>query len=140
MRATSIGGHTNGSTTVGEEPMFLVGEPDYLDEIVAVLREFKNWPADDARDREFARQLVKATPNVDHITEARAWIVWMLDHEPKGKGVKLRARFINWCRIAAKRRGRRGQAAGVRTAGGRAGTRARTADEFGQTSDTVTGW
>lgn len=120
--------------------MLLVGEPDDLDAIVAALREFPEWPADDAKDREYARQLKAAYPGLDLIEEVRAWRLWMIDHDDKGRGVKSRARFTNWCRNAVRFGGSRGSAARSRQARGRAGTRARTAEEFGGTSQQATGW
>lgn len=118
----------------------LLGEPDELDTIVAALREFPGWPADDVKDREFARQLIKAYPGLDIMVEVRSWLIWMLDHEPAGKGVRVRARFNNWCRNAVRFGSTRGASTGVRSASGRAGTRARTADEFGETTEQLTTW
>lgn len=118
----------------------LVGEPDRLDEIVAALREYPGWPVDDAKDRQFARELLREFPNLDHLAEAQSWRVWMIDHDDKGKGVRVRARFNRWCRNAVQYAGSRGSNTGVRTASGRAGTRARTADEFGETSERATSW
>lgn len=123
-----------------EHDGLLVGEPDRLDAIVAALREFPGWPADDAKDREFAYRLTRAYPGLDLDTEVQAWLIWMLDHEPKGKGVKVRARFSNWCRNAVRYGGTRGTSTSNRAARGKAGTRARTADEFGGTSDRASGW
>jgi len=119
--------------------VLLVGEPDDLDAIVAALREFPGWPADDTKDREYARQLRAAFPGLDIIDEIHAWRLWMIDHDAKGRGVNTRARFTNWCRNAV-RFGRRGAAARSGAGGGRAGTRARTAADFGDTSERATGW
>lgn len=123
-----------------EEQGMLLGEPDPLDALVAALREYPEWPRDDAKDREYARQLRAAFPGLDLEAEIRAWRMWMIDHDEKGKGVRVRARFSNWCRNAVRYGGRRGSSTGVRSAGGRAGTRARTAQEFGATSERATGW
>lgn len=128
---------------MGEESLLLIGEPDDLDRIVEVMRELPDWPADDAKDRELARQLRKKYPELDLIGELRSMIIWMLDHDSRGKEVRIRARVNNWCRNAIEYRQSRadsGPVGGVRTAGRRASTRARTADEFGQTSDSISGW
>lgn len=125
---------------MNDEPALLIGEPDDLDRIVAALRAFPGWPSDEVKDREFVRQVRTLFPALDLAEQAALWRLWMIDHDEKGKEVRARARFTNWCRNAVKFGGSRGTYSGVRQAGGRAGTRARTADEFGATSDRATGW
>lgn len=122
------------------EETLLLGEPDDLDKIVAALREFPGWPNDDVKDREFARQLRKAYPGLDLIVEIRSWMIWMLDHDPQGKGVRVRARFNNWCKNAVRFGSARGTSGGVRSESRRASTRARSADDFGETSEQLTRW
>ena len=110
---------------------------DPLDLIVAQLRRYPGWPADDIKDRTFAREILETFPSLDVIAEISAWRIWMMDHEQK-KEVRPRARLHRWLRGARGDfgRGQQGKGAG----GGRAGTTARPAEAFGSESRSSARW
>jgi hypothetical protein len=115
----------------------LFGEADRLDGIVAALRRYPDWPADDLKDRAFAAEIVEAFPGIDIESEVLAWRTWMMDHETK-KQVRPRARFLRWLRGARGDFGRpaRSEGAGVR----RTSTTARSVESFGPESRSLTRW
>lgn len=79
------------------ERLNLLGGEDPLDGVVAELRQYPNWPADDTKDRKFVAELAAKYPQSNLLQEAFGWRVWMMDHNQK-KEVKPRARFVTWIR------------------------------------------
>lgn len=108
---------------------------DALADVVAALHAHPHWPADEVKDRTFARSLLDEFPSLDVLAEIAAWRAWMLDHDPKGKEVKPRARVHRWLRGA---RGDFGRSSARRS--NRTSTAPRSVDEFGETTQELTGW
>jgi hypothetical protein len=116
----------------------LLGGADPLDEIVAELRKYDGWPADDVRDRQFAKELLDKYPGLDLKSEAFQWRTWMLDHQQK-REVKPRARFVRWVVNAATFRSERTAVRKNRTHTSR--TAPARAEAFGSQSSTeLAGW
>lgn len=116
----------------------LLGGQDPLDEIVAELRKYDGWPADDVKDRQFARDLLEKYPTLDLKDEAFAWRTWMLDHSQK-KEVKPRARFVRWVVNASTFRSERSAVRKNRKNTSR--TAPARAEAFGSQSSTeLAGW
>lgn len=116
----------------------LLGGEDPLDKIVAELRQYEAWPADDVKDRQFVADLQKRYPGVDLGNEAFQWRMWMQDHTQK-KEVKPRARFTRWIAnslaFGSERR------AGSQNRKNQSRTAPARAEQFGSESSTqLTGW
>lgn len=97
-----------------EEALFEVpaepGSTDWMyteaDKVVEQLHKHPGWPADRKKDRELICMLMEQYPTIDLSDEITKWRAWMLSYESKRK-VNHRARFANWCSLAANRaRGR----------------------------------
>lgn len=116
----------------------MLGGPDMLDQVVAELRKYPGWPADDVKDRQFVAELQAKYPQTVLLDEAYQWRAWMLDHDQK-KEVKPRARFVRWVVNAAAFRSERQSARKDRTRQSRTAPARR--ELFGeQSSSGLAGW
>lgn len=117
----------------------LFGGLDRLDVVVVELRKYPGWPADDAKDRAFAAEIMETFPGLNIAAECMAWRTWMMDHEQK-RQVKPRARFLNWLRYARGDYGSRPTSSGTGSAQRRTSTAARPVDAFGPESRALSRW
>lgn len=117
--------------------MLLFGTVDPLDEILAELRKYPAWPADDKTDRPFLQDLHRKYGSVDLKEEAFKWRIWMMDHK-QSKEVKPRARFANWVRNSEGKRPARPGAGKNRTNKIRIAPARR--EEFGESSKSLGSW
>ena len=90
-------------TSMSAEQTTLFGGDDRVDAIIRRLHEVPGWPADPTKDRLLVVSLMRQYPWLELPEQITTWTAYLLDLNSRKK-VNHRARFANWCSIAARPR------------------------------------